>query len=65
MKSNHINALRAKSKLLAYTHPEVVNHPEQAYTATAKGLRWLKEQGILVNKSAKPGSPPSRQENPP
>ena len=65
LKSNHINALRAKSKLLAYTHPEVVNHPEQAYTATAKGLRWLKEQGILVNKSAKPGSPPSRQENPP
>ena len=35
--------------LRAYTHPEVVNHPEQAYRVTAKGLSWLKQQGICVD----------------
>ena len=46
LKSNHINALRSGEGLLAYTHPEVINHPEQAYITTDKGLRWLTEKGI-------------------
>ena len=49
LKSAHLNPLREKEKLIAYTHPEVINHPEQAYQVTAKGLSWLKQQGICVD----------------
>jgi ATP-dependent DNA helicase RecG len=33
---------------LAYRYPEAINHPEQAYQTTAKGVQWLKEQGIVL-----------------
>lgn len=49
LRSSHLNPLREHEKLIAYTHPEVVNHPEQAYQVTSKGLNWLKQQGICVD----------------
>lgn len=49
LKANHINVLRDQEGLLAYLHPEVVNHPEQAYMATPKGLKWLEKLGVPVN----------------
>ncbi|HEY9745619.1 MAG TPA: ATP-binding protein [Oculatellaceae cyanobacterium] len=49
LKSMHLNPLRAQEELIGYTHPEVANHPEQAYKATPKGLNWLKQQGIRVD----------------
>ncbi|NLW05375.1 MAG: ATP-dependent DNA helicase RecG, partial [Pseudomonadaceae bacterium] len=49
LRSAHLNPLREQEKLIAYTHPEVINHPEQAYQVTAKGLSWLKQQGIHVD----------------
>lgn len=48
LKANHINPLKNKEGLLTYTHPEVVNHPEQAYAITPKGLSWLKAQEIAL-----------------
>ncbi|MCH9103683.1 ATP-dependent DNA helicase RecG [Legionella pneumophila serogroup 1] len=33
--------------LITYTHPEVRNHPNQAYTITEKGRQWLKNKGQL------------------
>lgn len=49
LRSAHLNPLREQEKLIVYTHPEVINHPEQAYQVTPKGLSWLKEQGIHVD----------------
>ncbi len=49
LRSAHLNPLREHKKLIAYTHPEVINHPEQAYQVTAKGLSWLKEQGVHLD----------------
>lgn len=49
LKSAHLNPLREQEGLISYTHPEVINHPEQAYQVTAKGLSWLKQQGICVD----------------
>ena len=49
LRSAHLNPLREQEKLIVYTHPEVINHPEQAYQVTPKGLNWLKEQGIHVD----------------
>ncbi|KTD20333.1 helix-turn-helix domain-containing protein [Legionella londiniensis] len=33
--------------LITYTHPEVRNHPNQAYAITEKGRQWLKNKGQL------------------
>lgn len=49
LKSMHLNPLREQEELIGYTHPEVTNHPQQAYKATPKGLNWLKQQGIKVD----------------
>lgn len=49
LKSAHLNPLREQEGLIDYTHPEVINHPEQAYRVTSKGLSWLKQQGICVD----------------
>ncbi|ENM3939019.1 putative DNA binding domain-containing protein [Vibrio cholerae] len=49
LKSSHLNPLREQEGLIGYTHPEVVNHPDQAYQATKAGLLWLKKQGIHIN----------------
>lgn len=49
LRSAHLNPLREQEGLIDYTHPEVINHPEQAYQVTAKGLNWLKQQGICVD----------------
>lgn len=51
LKSSHLNSLRESEKLIAYRFPEVVNHPEQAYQTTEKGVQWLKEQGIDILKA--------------
>ena len=48
LKSQHLNYLRETLGFLQYTYPEVMNHPEQAYTTTEAGKIWLKEQGIEV-----------------
>lgn len=49
LRSAHLNPLREQEELIRYTHPEVVNHPEQAYITTPKGLAWLSEQGIDID----------------
>ncbi|WP_248769415.1 RNA-binding domain-containing protein [Pseudomonas sp. MWU12-2345] len=46
LKTGHINPLRDKEGFLEYLHPEVVNHPQQAYRTTEAGRLWLAEQGI-------------------
>ena len=46
LKTGHINPLRDKEGFLEYIHPEVVNHPQQAYRTTDTGRLWLAEQGI-------------------
>lgn len=48
LRTSHLNPLREQEKLISYTYPEVINHPEQAYQVTAKGLNWLKKQGICI-----------------
>ncbi|WP_423709299.1 ATP-binding protein [Undibacterium sp. WLX3042] len=48
LKSQHLSLLREQEKLLQYSYPEVVNHPQQAYATTAAGRAWLAEQGITV-----------------
>ncbi|GKV95599.1 putative DNA binding domain-containing protein [Pectobacterium aroidearum] len=50
LKHNHLNVLRAQEGLIDYLHPEVVNHPNLAYRTTAKGLQWLKTQGIDIDR---------------
>ena len=50
LKHNHLNVLREQEGLIDYLHPEVVNHPNQAYRTTAKGLQWLKAQGIDIDR---------------
>jgi ATP-dependent DNA helicase RecG len=47
LKANHLIMLR-KLGLLDYLHPEVINHPDQAYVTTKAGRKWLKEKGIKV-----------------
>ncbi|MEC9039926.1 ATP-binding protein [Marinobacter sp. bablab_jr008] len=49
LKSTHLNVLREREKMLAYLFAEVVNHPDQAYQTTEKGIQWLREQGIDPN----------------
>ncbi len=49
LKSSHLNPLREQEGLIGYTHPEVVNHPEQAYKTTTTGLQWLIQHGIDIN----------------
>lgn len=46
LRANHLNPLRTQKGYLQYTHPEVINHPEQAYQTTDAGRAWLAEQGI-------------------
>ncbi|WP_081195023.1 hypothetical protein [Halomonas sp. BC1] len=46
LKSTHLNVMREHEKMLAYLFAEVVNHPDQAYQTTEKGIQWLREQGI-------------------
>ncbi len=43
LKSAYLNPLREEG-LLAYRHPEVVNHPEQGYQTSPSGMSWLQEQ---------------------
>ena len=49
LKHKHLNVLREQEGLIDYLYPEVVNHPNQAYLTTEKGLQWLKDQGININ----------------
>ncbi len=49
LKHNHLNVLREQEGLIDYLHPEVINHPNQAYRTTGKGRQWLKTQGIDVD----------------
>lgn len=46
LKIKHLKPLRIEAGYLQYTHPEVINHPEQAYQATDAGRAWLARQGI-------------------
>lgn len=46
LKVKHLKPLRIEAGYLQYTHPEVINHPEQAYQTTAAGRAWLARQGI-------------------
>ncbi|WP_417614407.1 ATP-binding protein [Oceanisphaera sp.] len=48
LKTSHLSKLRDQQGLLDYLHPEVVNHPEQAYRTTAAGISWLQQQGITI-----------------
>jgi ATP-dependent DNA helicase RecG len=48
LKSSHLNPLREREGLLEYLHPEVINHPQQAYVTSAAGRLWLAEQGIVL-----------------
>lgn len=48
LKSSHLNPLREQQGLLEYLHPEVINHPQQAYVTSAAGRLWLAEQGIVL-----------------
>lgn len=48
LKSSHLNPLREQQGLLQYRHPEVINHPQQAYVTSAAGRLWLAEQGIVL-----------------
>lgn len=48
LKSSHLNPLREQQGLLEYLHPEVINHPQQAYVISAAGRLWLAEQGIVL-----------------
>jgi ATP-dependent DNA helicase RecG len=45
LKTGHLTELR-KQGLLDYLHPEVINHPEQAYVTTLAGRTWLRQQGV-------------------
>jgi ATP-dependent DNA helicase RecG len=45
LKTGHLTELR-KQGLLDYLHPEVINHPEQAYVTTPAGRTWLRQQGV-------------------
>ncbi|MCW8127886.1 ATP-binding protein [Microbulbifer halophilus] len=45
LKSGHLTELRAQG-LLDYLHPEVINHPDQAYVTTEAGRAWLRQQGV-------------------
>lgn len=40
LKNNHLSKMRQQG-LLDYLHPEVINHPNQAYHTTAKGIERL------------------------
>jgi ATP-dependent DNA helicase RecG len=46
LKSQHLNPLREDAGFLQYTHPEIMNHPEQAYITTEAGRIWLEQQGL-------------------
>jgi ATP-dependent DNA helicase RecG len=48
LKTGHLNPLREQAGLLEYLHPEVVNHPQQAYVTTEAGRVWLAEKGISL-----------------
>ncbi|MNF42799.1 hypothetical protein D3C85_514280 [compost metagenome] len=48
LKTGHLNPLREQQGLLQYLHPEVINHPQQAYVTSAAGRLWLAEQGIVL-----------------
>lgn len=48
LKTKHLNPLREQKGYLQYTHPEVINHPEQAYQTTEAGRAWLAEQEISL-----------------
>ena len=41
LKNAHLNVLRENEGLIEYLYPEVINHPNQAYKTTEKGLEWL------------------------
>lgn len=49
LKTGHLNELREEEGLICYTHPEVPNHPEQAYQTTEEGRVWLQQQGIHID----------------
>ena len=48
LKTRHVNPLRERQGLLEYVHPEVINHPQQAYRTTEAGRAWLAEQGVVL-----------------
>lgn len=48
LKTGHVNPLREQQGLLEYVHPEVINHPQQAYRTTEAGRAWLAEQGVVL-----------------
>lgn len=48
LKNAHLSPMREQQGLLEYLHPEVINHPEQAYRTTVAGQRWLQQQGITL-----------------
>ena len=50
LKHSHLNVLREQEKLIDYLYPEVINHPSQAYKATNKGVEWLIQQGVEVDR---------------
>ena len=41
LKNAHLNVLRENEGLIEYLYPEVINHPNQAYKTTERGLEWL------------------------
>ncbi|MFC0710912.1 hypothetical protein ACFSVK_16680 [Azorhizophilus paspali] len=47
-KTSHLSPMREREGLLRYIHPEVINHPEQAYLTTEVGRAWLAENGIRL-----------------
>jgi ATP-dependent DNA helicase RecG len=46
LKESHLNILRDEKGFIEYLHPEVINHPSQAYKTTQKGKEWLQQLGI-------------------
>ncbi len=44
LKNAHLNVLRENEGLIEYLYPEVINHPNQAYKTTEKGLEWLMQR---------------------
>lgn len=48
LKTGHLSKMRDQQGLLEYLHPEVVNHPEQAYRTTVSGVSWLQKEGIEI-----------------
>jgi ATP-dependent DNA helicase RecG len=59
LKKKHLAPMR-ENNLLAYSHPEVINHPHQAYVITEKGKEVLKKGKIVT---ASPVQPSEHEES--